>query len=150
MDVVKKHAISNMNNLADIDPIDKIVVARKYEIKAWLKPAFNDVLQRSKTFTEDDVERLGVSTLLQLVALRDRLQLVKSYDETSYSLKPQRQAVSFDFTPAIELNLPDFKGMLCDFDSSSKTSRFLLHRFQLALPGIEEKPGNLLEEAKEN
>ncbi|KAH7877254.1 uncharacterized protein C8R40DRAFT_1248471 [Lentinula edodes] len=109
MDVVKEHAISNMNNLADIDPIDKIVVARKYEIKAWLKPAFNDVLQRSKTFTEDDVERLGVSTLLQLVALRDRLQLVKSYDETSYSLKPQRQAVSFDFTPAIELNLPDFK-----------------------------------------
>ncbi|KAJ3849334.1 hypothetical protein EV368DRAFT_47492, partial [Lentinula lateritia] len=64
MDVVKEHAISNMNNLADIDPIDKIVVARKYEIKAWLKPAFNDVLRRSKTFTEDDVERLGVEGVL--------------------------------------------------------------------------------------
>ncbi|KAJ3782125.1 hypothetical protein GGU10DRAFT_364600 [Lentinula aff. detonsa] len=114
MDVVKEHAILTMSGLSGIDPVDKVVVGRRYGIKDWLLPAFNVILQRSQSFTEHDLERLGAPTLLQLVALRERIQphqydLAFGVSAFGYSLGTRRQAVSLDFTEAIELNLPDFK-----------------------------------------
>lgn len=105
MDGVREHAISCMAALSDIDPVDKIVVARKFNILSWLAPCFNQILQRSQSFTKRDLELLGESTFLLLVDFRNRL-----YYNYGIQLGTERQAVGVDFTQVIKAEMPDFQG----------------------------------------
>ncbi|KAF9060950.1 hypothetical protein BDP27DRAFT_1235918 [Rhodocollybia butyracea] len=101
MDVVKEHAIETMNSLPDVDPIDKIALANKYNIRSWLTPSFNLILQRSQSLTLHDLNRLGPRTFVRLVGIRDRIRT--SYAWTGrWELLDQRESASFDFTNAIE------------------------------------------------
>ncbi|KAJ3881061.1 hypothetical protein F5051DRAFT_136174 [Lentinula edodes] len=103
MDAVRAHAIKKMSDM-DADPVEKVVVARQYKVHDWLVPAFNAIISRSQTLSEVDVERLGVSTILRLVAIRDRLQR----DYRNYvTLSATRQPVAFDFTNAILAEIPE-------------------------------------------
>ncbi|KAH7877256.1 uncharacterized protein C8R40DRAFT_1040680 [Lentinula edodes] len=103
MDAVRAHAIEKMSDM-DADPVEKVVVARQYKVHDWLVPAFNAIISRSQTLSEVDVERLGVSTILRLVAIRDRLQR----DYRNYvTLSATRQPVAFDFTNAILAEIPE-------------------------------------------
>ncbi|KAE9405135.1 hypothetical protein BT96DRAFT_358816 [Gymnopus androsaceus JB14] len=49
MDGIREHAISCMGALPNIEPVDKIVIARKFNILSWLAPCFNEILQRSQS-----------------------------------------------------------------------------------------------------
>ncbi|KAJ4477311.1 hypothetical protein J3R30DRAFT_3734232 [Lentinula aciculospora] len=70
MDTVREHAISTMNNLAGVDPVNKVVVARECGAQDWLSyPTSTILFDVPKSFTEEDLEHLGASTLLALVAL---------------------------------------------------------------------------------
>ncbi|KAJ3739171.1 hypothetical protein DFH05DRAFT_1453874 [Lentinula detonsa] len=111
MDVVKEHAIATMNRISKVDPLDKVVVARKYGVDSWLVPSFNALLRRSKPWDEQDVERLGLSTVLKLVELRDRLRPQSQYG-FSWEIALARQEIPglVDFREAITVELPDFKG----------------------------------------
>ncbi|KAJ3850601.1 hypothetical protein EV368DRAFT_16848, partial [Lentinula lateritia] len=71
MDEVRAHAISAIEKLPDVDPVDKIVLARTYDIPTWLVPSFNEILQRPQSLTESDIEKLGIPTTVRLVKLRD-------------------------------------------------------------------------------
>ncbi|KAF9053519.1 hypothetical protein BDP27DRAFT_1198223, partial [Rhodocollybia butyracea] len=71
MDAVKEHAISIMCCLPDVDPIEKIVVARRYGIRSWLTPAFNAILRCSDSLSERHLQRLGAPTFFCLIRLRD-------------------------------------------------------------------------------
>ncbi|KAJ3779692.1 hypothetical protein GGU10DRAFT_249997, partial [Lentinula aff. detonsa] len=73
MDEVRAHAISAIESLSDVDPVDKVVLARTHDIFAWLAPSFNEILRRSQSLTERDVEKLGIPTIVRLMGLRDRL-----------------------------------------------------------------------------
>ncbi|KAJ3891256.1 hypothetical protein GG344DRAFT_23669, partial [Lentinula edodes] len=71
MSEVRAYAISAIRKLPDIDPVDKIVLARTYDIPTWLAPSFNEILQRSQSLTESDVDKLGIPTIVRLMELRD-------------------------------------------------------------------------------
>ncbi|KAJ3976510.1 hypothetical protein EV361DRAFT_945157 [Lentinula raphanica] len=60
MKEVKMHAVCAVENLSNVDPVDKIVLAQTYDIDPWLTPSFNEILQRPQSLTENDVEKLGV------------------------------------------------------------------------------------------
>ncbi|KAJ4483954.1 hypothetical protein J3R30DRAFT_3426106 [Lentinula aciculospora] len=75
MDEVWVHAISAIEDLPDVDPVDKVVLARTHDIHAWFTPSFNNILQRSQSFTESDVEKLGVPTIVRLMEIRDCLRI---------------------------------------------------------------------------
>ncbi|KAJ4500877.1 hypothetical protein C8R41DRAFT_913946 [Lentinula lateritia] len=110
MDVVKEHAISTMNSLSGVDPVDKVVVARKYGITSWLAPTINAIIQRSQPWNERDVERLGLSTVLKLAEFRDRLQPRSQYGYGfDWELVTQRRETSVDFSGVIMAELPDFQ-----------------------------------------
>ncbi|KAJ3881059.1 hypothetical protein F5051DRAFT_426117 [Lentinula edodes] len=110
MDVVKEHAISTMNSLSGVDPVDKVVVARKYGITSWLTPTINVIIQRSEPWSERDVERLGLSTVLKLAEFRDRLQPRSQYGYGfDWELVTQRRETSVDFSGVIMAELPDFQ-----------------------------------------
>lgn len=102
MDTVRAHAIEMMTDI-DVDPVEKVVVARRYSITYWIAPALNAILQRSQTLNEKDVGRLGLSTALRLVEIRERLK----QDYSHMYLLPTRQSVDFDFTSAIFEKFPE-------------------------------------------
>ncbi|KAF9053518.1 hypothetical protein BDP27DRAFT_650703 [Rhodocollybia butyracea] len=129
MDAVKKHAMSTMCGLPDVDPVEKIVVARRYGIRSWLSPAFNAILRCDESLSERHLERLGAPTFFCLIRLRDRLEprykepgsntVINSAKvakaakaamvDKNWRLGTSREAVSVDFTQAIEEELPDFQ-----------------------------------------
>ncbi|KAJ3837564.1 hypothetical protein F5878DRAFT_539135, partial [Lentinula raphanica] len=45
MDEVKTHAITAVEGLPNVDPVEKINLARTYDIRSWLAPSFNEILQ---------------------------------------------------------------------------------------------------------
>ncbi|KAJ3829682.1 hypothetical protein F5880DRAFT_1456999, partial [Lentinula raphanica] len=71
MDAIREHAISTMKDIPNVDPVDKVVVAKRYGVDAWLPSSLDAIIRRSQAWSEHDVERLGLSTVLKLVALRD-------------------------------------------------------------------------------
>ncbi|KAJ3868878.1 hypothetical protein EV359DRAFT_31323, partial [Lentinula novae-zelandiae] len=71
MDEVRRYAISAIEKLPNVDPVDKIVLARTYDIPTWLVPSFNEIMQRPQSLTESDIEKLGIPTTVRLVKLRD-------------------------------------------------------------------------------
>ncbi|KAF5391650.1 hypothetical protein D9757_002445 [Collybiopsis confluens] len=109
MKAVRDHAITSMERLPDIDSVDKVVIARTYGIHFWLAPLFNEILQRPQSFTERDVQRLGLSTVLRLMSVRDRLKPHSNFGPGSWVLSNTREAILLDFTSAIRAELPDFE-----------------------------------------
>ncbi|KAJ3820064.1 hypothetical protein EV361DRAFT_910107 [Lentinula raphanica] len=107
LDKVKTHAISAVEKLPNVDPVDKIILARTYDVRPWLAPSFNEILQRSKSLTESDVERLGIPTAVHLMGLRDRLR--PSGPERKWSLGSERLATVIDFKSLIWDTFPDSK-----------------------------------------
>lgn len=102
MDAVRAHAIAAMEGLPDIDPVDKVVIARTYDIQPWLAPLFNEILRRAKSFTETDVQKLGLSTVLRLMGLRDRLgHYAHSYPRAQSAWK------LFDKRPFVDVNFEE-------------------------------------------
>ncbi|KAF5391754.1 hypothetical protein D9757_001731 [Collybiopsis confluens] len=126
MEKVKSHAISTMDGLPDIDPVDKVVTARQFDIRSWLTPSFNEILRRPQSFSESDLERLGAPTFFLLLQFRDRVQPYDTYygsGRIGWQLGEKR-AIDFDFRNFIEQDLPDFRvtstpSELGDVDSSS-------------------------------
>ena len=104
MDAVRAHAISEMEALPDIDPVDKVVIARRYDIQPWLAPLFNEILRRAKSFTESDVDKLGLSTVLQLMGLRDRLSHydLNNRGYSRWKLMDKRPFVDVNFEEVIK------------------------------------------------
>ncbi|KIK63706.1 hypothetical protein GYMLUDRAFT_40771 [Collybiopsis luxurians FD-317 M1] len=113
MDKVKNHAISTMNGLPNIDPVDKVVIARKFDIRSWLTPSFNEILRRPQSFTKTDLERLGDTTFFLLLQFRERLRPYNTYyggwGNIDWRLDGGRETMNFDFTQLIEKELPDYQ-----------------------------------------
>ncbi|KAJ3767241.1 hypothetical protein FB446DRAFT_793371 [Lentinula raphanica] len=111
MDRIREHAIKTMNKTEGVDPVEKLVVARTYRVDAWLSPSLDAIIRRSQDWTEHDVERLGLSTVLKLVALRDRLQPVQGRYGLSWEIASARQEVpsSVNFQSVIKAELSEFK-----------------------------------------
>ncbi|EIW77540.1 hypothetical protein CONPUDRAFT_15978, partial [Coniophora puteana RWD-64-598 SS2] len=58
---------------AAMDPVDKVVLAYKYDIKPWLKPALNELANRSKSMALNDVGKVGLDIVLKMTAVRESL-----------------------------------------------------------------------------
>ncbi|KAJ3714140.1 hypothetical protein C8R42DRAFT_633070 [Lentinula raphanica] len=111
MDAIREHAISTMKDIPNVDPVDKVVVAKRYGVDAWLPSSLDAIIRRSQAWSEHDVERLGLSTVLKLVALRDRLQPVHGRHGFSWEIASARQEVpsAVNFQSIIEAELSEFK-----------------------------------------
>ncbi|KAJ3851927.1 hypothetical protein EV368DRAFT_83063 [Lentinula lateritia] len=107
MDEVRAYAISALRKLPDIDPVDKIVLARTYDIPTWLAPSFNEILQRSQSLTESDVDKLGIPTIVRLMELRDRIRPQIYSPNEAWILGSVRMETSVDFTAVIHTAFPE-------------------------------------------
>jgi hypothetical protein len=67
---IRATAIKVMGNLS-MDLVDKIVIARRYDISSWLVSALNALVQREKPIDMCEGNRLGMGWVLKVAELRE-------------------------------------------------------------------------------
>jgi hypothetical protein len=55
-----------------MDLVDKIVIARNFNVSAWLVPSLNALVQREKSLDLSEGNRLGLEWTLKVAELRER------------------------------------------------------------------------------
>ncbi|KAI0319569.1 hypothetical protein OF83DRAFT_1082203 [Amylostereum chailletii] len=66
-------AVEQLERLAS--PVDKIILGRAYELRAWLEPAFIALGARANPLTIEEGRRLGVDDTVTVFHMRERQQL---------------------------------------------------------------------------
>ena len=56
-----------------VDPVERIVLAVRYNIPQWLSAAYQELCQRQDSLSEGEGERLGLSTAIKLTRAREIL-----------------------------------------------------------------------------
>ena len=54
------------------DPIEKILLARKYNVVKWLKEAYTTLASREHVLTADEIDQIGWETFGRLMMVRER------------------------------------------------------------------------------
>lgn len=67
---VRSLAIREMEALCG--PVQKIVLARRFDISAWLLPAYTALTTRAAPLCADEGEMLGIETTIRLAQARER------------------------------------------------------------------------------
>jgi len=107
---IRDRAIKELTAM-NIDPVDRVVLAVKYDVSDWLCPAYVDLCIRSEPLREDEAHKLELSTTVKLACARERLranpqsqsgssQLV-TYDNFGFSQAPSAPAYNKDLAKSI-------------------------------------------------
>jgi len=64
-------AIKNMEDFS-MDLVDKIVIARRFDVSTWLVPTLNALVQREKPIDLSEGNRLGMEWVLKVAEVRER------------------------------------------------------------------------------
>ncbi|KAF5355550.1 hypothetical protein D9758_006304 [Tetrapyrgos nigripes] len=67
---IRERAIKRMVPLMQ-DPIQKIEIAREYEIDDWMLPALNQLVQRDEALSVEEGKKLGLEYTLKLASIRE-------------------------------------------------------------------------------
>jgi hypothetical protein len=67
---IRSRAINAMGSIS-MDLVDKIVIARKYDVSAWLVSALSALVQREKSVDFSEGNKLGLDWVLKVAELRD-------------------------------------------------------------------------------
>lgn len=54
-----------------LDPVDKIMLANKYNIPQWLPSAFTDLCKRPEPIRDSEAELLGLRTIVRIARARE-------------------------------------------------------------------------------
>jgi len=76
MTALYQFAVKQAQRLPNVDPVEKLALARTYDIHDWVRPAVYDILRReesSQPLSQKDVAKLGLDVVLELVRTRERL-----------------------------------------------------------------------------
>jgi hypothetical protein len=69
---VYRRAVHEIDDLdGAIDPIDRIVLAKRLKVDRWLAPAYATLCSRADPITASEAEKLGMYTFVALVAARE-------------------------------------------------------------------------------
>ncbi len=65
-------AISRLTTLLwKIDPVDRVILGRKYSVTQWLSSGFIDLVHRVEMVSEEEAEKIGLETALQIQRVRE-------------------------------------------------------------------------------
>ena len=69
---VYRRAVSEIDDLdGAIDPIERILLAKRLKVNRWLAPAYAALCSRTDPITASEAEKLGMYTFVALVAARE-------------------------------------------------------------------------------
>jgi hypothetical protein len=124
-DKIRNRAIREIEEgHAKLDPVERVVLAVRHNIPHWLVPAYQELCQRQDTLTEEEGEKLGLSTVIKLMRARESLMNQPDAGRMRFSQAGlggmSSSSLSLAPTPARRNNLFDF-----DFDDiRSQSLRF--------------------------
>ena len=76
---VYRRAIYEIDDLDDaIDPVERILLAKRLKVNRWLAPAYATLCSRTDPITASEAEKLGMYTFVALVAARESFYRDKS------------------------------------------------------------------------
>ncbi|KAF7356244.1 hypothetical protein MVEN_00955900 [Mycena venus] len=64
-------AIDQLNSRADMGGVDRILLARQYDVPNWLQMGYADLARRTAGISREDAEKIGWETALQLCQVRE-------------------------------------------------------------------------------
>ena len=73
MEKVHKRAVKELGDMG-LDPVDRIVLAAKHNVPAWLNPAYVELCTREDPLREEEVQRLGLITTWKLMCAREKIR----------------------------------------------------------------------------
>ena len=69
---IRMKAIKALESLTlSMDPVDKIVIARKFDVSPWLAPSLHALVQREKPLDLSEGNRLGLEWALKVAEVRE-------------------------------------------------------------------------------
>ncbi|EIW78706.1 hypothetical protein CONPUDRAFT_16120, partial [Coniophora puteana RWD-64-598 SS2] len=74
MTALYQFAVKQAHRLPNVDPVERLVLARTYDIHDWVRPAIYDILRReepSQPLSQKDVAKLGLDVVLELARTRE-------------------------------------------------------------------------------
>ncbi|RXW19668.1 hypothetical protein EST38_g6174 [Candolleomyces aberdarensis] len=74
--------------LVELDPVDKILLARQFDVSDWLKPAYVNLCQRSKPLSTTEAGRLGAETAALIAQARETYRDSRAYTDAKTSYNP--------------------------------------------------------------
>jgi len=82
-----------------IGPVERIVLARQYDIRHWMAPALNELAKRPQPLGLEEGIRLGLETALKLASVRERMMV--SGSNVYVGAARDNRAQNLDFSSAI-------------------------------------------------
>lgn len=82
-----------------IGPVDRIVLARQYDIRHWMVPALNELAKRPQPLGLEEGTKLGLETALKLASVRERVMI--SGSNVYVAAARDARAQNLDFSQAI-------------------------------------------------
>jgi len=77
---IRRRAIRQIDNSdAQLDPVEKVVLAVKHTIPQWLLPAYQELCERQDSLTLEEGMKLGMPTVIKLMRAREMLVHDSSY-----------------------------------------------------------------------
>ncbi|RXW12282.1 hypothetical protein EST38_g13572 [Candolleomyces aberdarensis] len=70
--------------LVELGPVDKILLARQFDVSDWLKPAYVELCQRSKPLSTTEAGRLGAETAALIAQARETYRDSREYLDTRF------------------------------------------------------------------
>jgi hypothetical protein len=68
---IRDLAIKQLSNRTDIGSVDRILLARQYDVPVWLRMGINELAQCHEGISREDAEKIGWETALQLCRVRE-------------------------------------------------------------------------------
>ncbi|KAJ6581992.1 hypothetical protein B0H19DRAFT_1019018 [Mycena capillaripes] len=73
-------AIKQLNGRADIGSIERILLARQYDVAPWLRMGYTDLARREEGISLEDAEKIGWQVTVRLYQTREAA--IKSYSKS--------------------------------------------------------------------
>ncbi|OBZ76036.1 hypothetical protein A0H81_03086 [Grifola frondosa] len=90
-DKMRDRAIEEIDNYhTPINPVEKIVIATKFDVSKWLAPSYEAVCQRDHPLNIAEAQKLGLATTVLLAQARERIrQEIEASPPTGFIEPPQ-------------------------------------------------------------
>ncbi|KAJ7656478.1 hypothetical protein DFH06DRAFT_1199690 [Mycena polygramma] len=73
-------AIKQLNDRGDIGSVERILLARQYDVASWLRIGYTDLARREEGISLEDAEKIGWQTTVRLYQTREAA--IKSYSQS--------------------------------------------------------------------
>jgi hypothetical protein len=75
-DKIRARSIREIESVQSrVEPVERIVLAVRHNVSQWLSRAYQELCQRQESLSEEEGEKLGLSTVIKLMKAREMLLL---------------------------------------------------------------------------